>query len=341
MVEPPCSSSLADPAPQSSSERKDSENLKMAQVECEPDSQAVIGRRFGRCCWELSCVTITLQIIALERTAYMSKLLLNLDAPKSPQIIGMVHLRPLPGTPQFDGDFQAVIDSAVADAIALAAGGVDAVMMENFGDVPFYPGRVPAITVAAMSVAVRQIRQAIDVPLGVNVLRNDGESALAIAVATGASFIRVNVLPGARVTDQGLIQGIAHDLLRLRLELRANEIQILADVDVKHSAALAVRPFQDELADLMHRGGADAVIVSGSGTGSETSMQQISDALQIADGLPILVGSGVTVESLATMPSGISGFIVGTSFKHEGHAHQPVDQERVASFVRATRERWN
>ncbi len=258
-----------------------------------------------------------------------------------PIVIGMVHLKPLPGSRRCNGDVSAVISAAIHDATALEAGGVDAVMVENFGDTPFYPGRVPAITVATMSAVVQQIRQSIRLPLGVNVLRNDGESALAIAVANGASFIRVNVLTGARVTDQGLIQGIAHNLLRLRHELRAAEIHILADVDVKHSAALAPRPLAEELDDLIHRGGADAAIVSGSGTGRETPRQHIEEAIQIAGGTPILVGSGVSVKSLYKMPTEIGGFIVGTSFKQNGQVHEAIDQERVASFTQAICEHWS
>ncbi|WP_166819668.1 BtpA/SgcQ family protein [Thalassoroseus pseudoceratinae] len=260
---------------------------------------------------------------------------------KHPLTIGMVHLRPLPGSPKYSGEWGTVIETAIADAKALERGGVDAVMVENFGDTPFFPGRVPPVTVAAMSVVTEKIRCAIELPLGVNVLRNDGESALAIAVVADASFIRVNVLSGARVTDQGVIQGSAHDLLRLRKHLNGEHVKILADVDVKHSAAVAVRPFAEELDDLVRRGGADAVIVSGSGTGAETSPQQIEEAISVANGTPILVGSGVSATNLPEMPIGVGGLIVGTSFKRGGEVQEPVDEKRVATFMRELRGRWN
>src|SRR5690606_13240725 len=112
-------------------------------------------------------------------------------------------------------------------------------MLENFGDTPFYPRRVAAHTVAAMTAIAVEVRRQVDLPLGINVLRNDGLSALGIAAASGADFIRVNVLSGARVTDQGIVQGIAHDLLRERRWLGAESVKILADVNVKHSAPLA------------------------------------------------------------------------------------------------------
>ncbi|HXD50949.1 MAG TPA: BtpA/SgcQ family protein, partial [Burkholderiales bacterium] len=131
-------------------------------------------------------------------------------------VIGMLHLPPLPGAPLFDGNLKRIRDSVLRDAETLATGGVHGLMMENFGDVPFYPDRVPASVVAQMTALACEVRGRVDLPLGINVLRNDGRSALAVAHACGASFIRVNVLCGARVADQGLIQGIAHDLLRER-----------------------------------------------------------------------------------------------------------------------------
>ncbi len=166
-------------------------------------------------------------------------------------VIGMLHLPPLAGSPGFRGDAKRIIETVLRDADALAAGGVHGLMMENFGDVPFYPDRVPAYVVTQMTAVAMGVQRKTDLPLGINVLRNDGRSALAVAHAVGASFIRVNVLCGARVTDQGLIQGIAHDLLRERAMLGAEEVKIFADVDVKHSAALAARPIEDEVDDLI------------------------------------------------------------------------------------------
>ncbi|MDQ3439664.1 MAG: phosphorybosylanthranilate isomerase, partial [Planctomycetota bacterium] len=148
----------------------------------------------------------------------------------------------------------AIREAALRDAEALAEGGVHGIMMENFGDVPFFPGRVPAPVVAHVTAIGAEIRRSVDVPLGINVLRNDGQSALAVAHAVGADFIRVNVLSGARVTDQGIVQGIAHDLLRERAQLGATNVKILADVDVKHSAPLAPRPLVKEFLARVSRG---------------------------------------------------------------------------------------
>src|SRR5437764_8017935 len=133
--------------------------------------------------------------------------------PRRPAIVGMVHLLPLPGSPRWAGSLEEVLRRAVEDARALAEGGVDGVMVENFGDTPFYPEQVPPETVAAMTRAARAVVEAVGVPVGVNVLRNDAAAALGIAVAVGARFIRVNVHTGAMWTDQGLLQGRAHETI--------------------------------------------------------------------------------------------------------------------------------
>src|SRR5688572_14016028 len=143
-------------------------------------------------------------------------------------VIGMLHLPPLPGSPRHQPRPPGQLESAVLqDADALAAGGVHGLMLENFGDVPFHPARVPPYVVAHMTAFAAAVRQRFsELPLGINVLRNDGQSALAIAAAVGASFIRVNVLCGARLTDQGIIQGIAHDLMRDRANLYATHVKV-------------------------------------------------------------------------------------------------------------------
>jgi membrane complex biogenesis BtpA family protein len=249
----------------------------------------------------------------------------------------MVHLHPLPGAARFAGNVNEVLRAAVRDAETLVAGGVDAVMIENFGDVPFYPGRVPAHVVAHMTAIAGEIRRRVKVPIGINVLRNDGCSALAVADAVGANFIRVNVLCGGRVTDQRIIQGIAHDLLRERAMLKAEHIKIFADVDVKHSAPLAPRPLEEEIADTIERGLADAIIVSGSGTGKRTDVEKVKQAKAAAAKTPVYVGSGVTLETIADYLRYADGFIVGTATKKSGRVDQPADIKRVRQLVAAMR----
>ena len=250
-------------------------------------------------------------------------------------IIGMLHLPALPGSPLFGGSMAAIREALLRDAQLLAEGGVHALMMENFGDTPFFPGRVPAHVVATMTALAVDVRRATaGLPLGINVLRNDGLSAMSVAQAVGAQYIRVNVLCGARVADQGLLQGIAHELLRLRSELKAESIKIFADVDVKHSATLAQRPIADEVDDTLHRGMADALIVSGAGTGKPTDPEKVKLVKSAAKGAPVFLGSGVTPQTIGSLLPHADGFIVGTYFKEDGIASNPVDPDRVRQLVK-------
>lgn len=251
-----------------------------------------------------------------------------------PILIGMLHVPPLPGSPQATLSYSAIRDFVMRDAEALVEGGITNLMIENFGDTPFFPGTVPAHTVAHLTAIAHEVASRFpNAEIGLNVLRNDGCSALAIAAASGASFIRVNVLCGARLTDQGIIQGIAHDLLRLRKNLAAEDVAILADVDVKHSAALAERPLADEIEDAIKRGHADAIIVSGNATGASVDVRQLTEAVAIAGSTPVIIGSGATADSISDFRDQAAGFIVGTAVKSGGDVHKPVDPARVREVV--------
>ena len=255
------------------------------------------------------------------------------SATKRLAVIGMLHAPPLPGSPTSELPLAAILAFILRDAEALASGGVDGLLLENFGDAPFYPATVPPATVAQLTRLAVEVRKRFSLPLGINVLRNDALSALAIAAAAEAQFIRVNVLAGARLTDQGIIEGQAHELLRLRRQLEARQIKILADVDVKHSAPLAARPLEEETADLAHRACADGVIVSGSGTGQATSREDVKVVKQAAAGRPIFVGSGLSAANVADYMGLADGLIVGSSLKANGVARQPVDPLRVKELM--------
>jgi len=172
-------------------------------------------------------------------------------------VVGVVHLKPLPGSPRYSGSMEEVLEWALRDARALEEGGVDGMIVENYGDAPYLPGRVGPETVASMAVAVREVVRSVSVPVGVNVLRSDGEAALAIAAACGAPFIRVNVYVGAYLTDQGVIEGRSYAIARLRAALKA-DVKVFADVAVKHAVSLSARPLVEEALDAVERGLADA-----------------------------------------------------------------------------------
>lgn len=229
-----------------------------------------------------------------------------------------------------------VVGRARSDALALAAGPVDALLVENYGDSPFHAGAVPAETVAALTAAVVAVRAAVDLPVGVNVLRNDAAAALAIAAATGASFIRVNVHTGGMYTDQGWIQGGAAVTLRLRERL-APDVAILADVMVKHASPPPGLDLQRAARDAWERGWADALIVSGGGTGEPTSVEDVRRVKAAVPVAVVLVGSGVTAGAVQEVLALADGAIVGSALQHDGVAGSPVDPRRVRDFVDAVR----
>lgn len=246
-------------------------------------------------------------------------------------VIGCVHLMPLPGSPRYDGRMAEIYNAALAEVDIFRRHSIDGLIVENFRDMPFYPGRLPTESVAALACVVREIVKVAMVPVGVNALRNDAGAGLAIATAAEAHFIRVNVHMGAVVADQGLLQGTAHETLRLRSALQSN-VLIFADVGVKHAAPLAGRGLAAETRELSERGLVDAIIVSGAMTGSETQIPDI-DIVRQNTPLPVLVGSGVTPENLENVYARVDGLIVGSYFKEDGQAENLVEEKRVKAFM--------
>lgn len=249
-------------------------------------------------------------------------------------IIGVVHLLPLPTSPRWGGSLKAVIDRAEQEATALASGGVDGIIVENFFDAPFVKDRVDPAVVSAMSLIVQRLMQMVTLPIGINVLRNDAHSALAIASCVKAQFIRVNVLTGVMATDQGIIEGQAHSLLRYRREL-GSDVKILADVLVKHARPLGSPNLTTAVQDTIERGLADAVILSGWSTGSPPSLEDLELAKAAAFGTPVFIGSGADWENVSTLMQAADGVIVSSSLKRHGRREQPIDPIRVSQFVEA------
>ena len=258
----------------------------------------------------------------LSRTAFASRF-------SARPLFGMVHLGPLPGAPLFRS-MDEVLELALHDARAVVAGGCDGLVIENFGDRPFTRGRVEAETVAAMTRVVGEIAREVRAPFGVNVLRNDALSALGVAAATGAAFIRVNIHTGAAVTDQGIIEGDAYATLRKRAAL-APDVLIFADYLVKHATPMG----EVSAKDLRLRGLADAIIVTGSETGAAADPSRLRELRGQLEDAPLLVGSGLTAENAAQFGDA-DGAIVGTSLKTlSPGSNARVDRAKVAALVRA------
>lgn len=251
-------------------------------------------------------------------------------------VIGMVHLLPLPGAPRWGRSMTAVLERAVSDARVLADGGVDAVLVENYGDVPFHGGPVEPATVASMTRAVSAVREHWAGPLGVNVLRNDAAAALAVAAAAGATFIRVNVHTGGMYTDQGWLEGRAAETLRGRERL-APDVAILADVMVKHASPPPGLELEAAARDAWDRGLADALVVTGAATGAPTDQAEVQRVRAAVPEAPVVVGSGVTPETVRATLGAAHGAIVGSAFERDGVAGGPVDPDRVRRLMAAAR----
>jgi len=248
-----------------------------------------------------------------------------------PRLVGMVHLGPLPGSPRFDGDFASTIAAAVLDAERIAEAGFDGIMIENFGDAPFYASDAPKVTIAALTTAVNAVYDAARIAIGVNVLRNDGIGALSVAAATPASFVRINVLSGTMYTDQGPIVGQAADIARLRSQI-CPDVAIMADVFVKHATPPSGLSLIDATNDLVERSGADAVVVSGVGTGSAPDVEEVSVVTGLSR-LPVYLGSGVDHDNVRSMLALADGAIVGTAIKVDGVATNPVDLKSATDLA--------
>lgn len=251
-------------------------------------------------------------------------------------LIGVVHLRPLPGSPRWGGGLKAIINFAVADAHAYERGGAHAIIIENFGDVPFTKSSVGPETIAAMSAAGCAVRAAVKLPLGFNVLRNDACAALALCAACGGDFIRVNVHTGAMLTDQGLIEGEAFNTLRYRNRIRPGA-EIFADVHVKHAVPLGDWTLEDSAHDTVERGLADALIVSGVGTGQAADLAEVERVRRACPKTKLLLGSGVNVKNVKDYLRFADGVIVGSSLKRAGKLANQVDPKRVAALVKTMR----
>jgi uncharacterized protein len=265
-----------------------------------------------------------------------------------PLLIGVIHLPALPGSPGAFGEHPAAVMQgaglrAVKEAALLEKAGFEAVIIENFGDSPFYKSQVPPETIASLSVIASAVRETTRLEVGINVLRNDARSALAIAAVSGCSFMRINILSGVTATDQGLIEGDAAFLLRERQRLFGGDdfrsLRILADVHVKHGLSLSSGEIALAVEEAARRAGADAVIITGSTTGREVNPEQLARASEAArgSGVPLLIGSGAKPRDLPELLRFADGIIVGSALRRAGVAGAPLDLARTREFVKAFR----
>ena len=248
-------------------------------------------------------------------------------------VYGVVHLKSLPGSPGNYLTLDEIIELAQEDVNSLVFGGVDGLIIENFGDVPFTKDNVSKRTIASFTKVIENIEYDREIKVGINVLRNDGIAALSIAEATNADFVRINVLNNVMMyTDQGIIEGKAHEIAEFKNTLN-KEIDIYADVFVKHAVPPEGSKIENHTEELIERAGADVVIVTGDGTGHQVDIKDLSKVRDIVPQGRLAIGSGVNVENVDDYVDLADILIVGTSFKVDHDVSKRVDQRSVEQLI--------
>lgn len=254
---------------------------------------------------------------------------------RSKAVFGMIHLGPLPGSPRYGGSMSAVLDRALKDGEALLAAGVDALIVENFNDDPFFTMTVAPETVAAMTLASKTVAEETKLPLGINVMRNSWQAAMGIAAIVGAKFIRINVLTDVMVTDQGIIEGCSAQLLRYRKMLNAENVMIFADIEAKHASPLVARPRSVVAGDMIERGGAEGIIVSGLTSADPPDPDHLKELRGVVDQTPLIIGSGMSIKTVGLLKladATVFGFGAKPNLK------APVDKDMAMKFMDAVRD---
>jgi uncharacterized protein len=252
-------------------------------------------------------------------------------------VIGMIHLKPLPGAPHFNGgNLDSAYDFAMNDVQAFEEGKVDGLMIENAWDLPFSkPEDIGMETVAGLTALTERIKRETNLPIGINTLANAAIPSLAVAKAVDLPFVRVNQWVNAYVANEGIVEGASAKALRYRSYIKGDNIKIFADVHVKHGShsIVADRSLQDQTHDAVFFD-ADVLIATGSRTGNETEIEEIEGIKNHTD-LPVIVGSGMHAGNAEKILSLANGCIVGSALKKDGLWWNPVDVERVKSFMDA------
>lgn len=254
------------------------------------------------------------------------------QAPRA--LIGMLHAGALPGTAHARDPLDAIIDAVVAEARIYRDAGFTALLLENMHDRPYLKGTVGPEVVASMTAIAREVRRAVALPLGVQVLAAANREAVAVALASGACFVRVEGYAFAHVADEGLLEACAGPLLRYRRAVGAEHVRVYADIKKKHAAhAITADVSLAETARAAEFFTADGVIVTGTATGAPCAPADVDEARDGAS-LPVLVGSGVTPDNLRRYVRA-HGFIVGSSVKHAGRWDRALDPAAARSMAEA------
>ncbi len=256
-----------------------------------------------------------------------------------PSLLGMVHIGALPGTPFARDPVETLLRVAVDEARSLVDAGFDGLIIENMHDRPYVHADPPAPEIiAGMTRVGAAVRAACpSVPLGVQILSGGNRAAIAVAHSIGAQFIRCENFVFSHVADEGLLERAeAGPLLRYRRSIGAETVSVFCDLKKKHAShAITADVSLGEAAEAASFFGADGLIVTGTATGHPTSPEDVRDVRSNARGLPVLVGSGVTPESVPELLAHADALIVGSWIKRDGVWSNPIDPERVRAMSEA------
>lgn len=248
-------------------------------------------------------------------------------------IIGMVHVGALPGTPNYKGDFGAIVKEAVAEAKMYMNAGVHSVMLENMHDVPYLNKHVGEEIIAGMAVIASEVKQNINLPVGVQILAGANKAALAVAKAADLDYIRAEGFVFAHVADEGIISSAAGELMRYRKSIDAENVLVFTDIKKKHSShAITSDVSIDETAKAAEFFLSDGVIVTGKSTSDKADIREL-ELVSSSVNIPVLIGSGITKENVADYIDLADGFIIGSYFKKDGKWFNPVDETKVRDFT--------
>jgi membrane complex biogenesis BtpA family protein len=247
-------------------------------------------------------------------------------------VIGMVHLLPLPGSPNFQGNITEIYERALWEANILANNGIDGLIVENFGDVPYKIGEPLPEQISLMAAITREISRLISIPLGVNVQFNAWKEEIAIAYTCGASFVRVEVFVDSVVSAQGMVYPCSAEIMRYRKQLGAQGVYLWADIQTKYTTNLIPQSLSQSATDA-HNAGADALIVTGTATGQATPLDSVNEVKEVCD-LPVLVGSGTNIKNVAQTLKVADGVIIGSALKVGGKAENTVSENSVKEFIK-------
>ncbi len=264
----------------------------------------------------------------------MSELLSLLQAGKKP-VVGMVQLAALPGGSRYrDARIDDVLGSALAEAEILASNGIDALMIQNLGDVPV-DTHVTTVQAAWMTRVTAEIRRRYGKPVGLNMLENDAEAMMAVASASGADFVRIKIYVGAMLTPFGIESSQAFAAIRARTSWRADAVAIFADVHDRTGNPLVAGTLEDDLDAAVRLGAADGLVLTGK-TYPQTH-ELIATARRVVGSVPIMVGGGVTADNIGDLNGVADGTIVSSSLKGTGTVFGRFDPGKVTSFMAAAR----